>query len=123
MARLLVVDDDRDVLEVLEMMLRELGHDVTGAANAERARRRIGRTAYELALIDWKMGADDGLALAYWMLGRGVRILMVTASLDTTQLEAAGISWLRKPFVMTALEEAVDRALACDVSRAAARLA
>jgi hypothetical protein len=28
-ARLLVVDDDRDVLEVLEMMLRELGHNVT----------------------------------------------------------------------------------------------
>jgi two-component system response regulator PilR (NtrC family) len=123
MARLLVVDDDRDVLEVLEMMLRELGHDVTGAANAERARRRIGRTRYELALIDWKIGADDGLDLAYWLLGRGVRVLMVRASLDRSQLEAAGISWLPKPFVMATLEEAVDRALACGVSGASTRLA
>jgi two-component system response regulator HydG len=61
MAKLLVVDDQRNMRTTLAMMLRGAGHDVDEAENGEAAVDRIAAEVYDLVLTDLKMGGTDGL--------------------------------------------------------------
>ncbi len=61
MAKLLVVDDQRNMRTTLAMMLRGAGHDVDEAENGEAAVERIAAEVYDLVLTDLKMGGTDGL--------------------------------------------------------------
>ena len=61
MAKLLVVDDQRNMRTTLAMMLRGSGHDVDEAENGEAAVERLSAEVYDLVLTDLKMGSTDGL--------------------------------------------------------------
>ena len=61
MAKLLVVDDQRNMRTTLAMMLRGAGHDVDEAENGEAAVDRLHAEVYDLVLTDLKMGGTDGL--------------------------------------------------------------
>jgi two-component system response regulator HydG len=61
MAKLLVVDDQRNMRTTLAMMLRGSGHDVDEAENGEAAVERLSSEVYDLVLTDLKMGSTDGL--------------------------------------------------------------
>jgi len=61
MAKLLVVDDQRNMRTTLAMMLRGSGHDVDEAENGEAAVERLSAEVYDLVLTDLKMGGTDGL--------------------------------------------------------------
>jgi two-component system response regulator HydG len=61
MAKLLVVDDQRNMRTTLAMMLRGAGHDVDEAENGEAAVDRLSSEVYDLVLTDLKMGGTDGL--------------------------------------------------------------
>ena len=62
MAKILVVDDQRNMRTTLAMMLRGAGYEVDEAADGERGRRARARTgAYDVVLTDLRMGAIDGI--------------------------------------------------------------
>jgi two-component system response regulator HydG len=61
MARILVVDDQRNMRTTLAMMLRGAGHDVEEAADGDAAIGRIGAEVIDLVITDLKMGARDGM--------------------------------------------------------------
>ncbi|MET0283055.1 MAG: sigma-54 dependent transcriptional regulator [Polyangiales bacterium] len=61
MAKLLVVDDQRNMRTTLAMMLRGASHDVDEAENGEAAVDRLSAEVYDLVLTDLKMGSTDGL--------------------------------------------------------------
>ncbi|HEX5655903.1 MAG TPA: response regulator, partial [Polyangiales bacterium] len=61
MAKLLVVDDQRNMRTTLAMMLRGASHDVDEAENGEAAVDRLSSEVYDLVLTDLKMGSTDGL--------------------------------------------------------------
>ncbi|MFW5920728.1 MAG: sigma-54-dependent transcriptional regulator [Polyangiales bacterium] len=63
MARVLVVDDQRNMRTTLAMMLRDAGHEVEEAADGDSACEKIAAEAYDLVLTDLKMGATDGMAV------------------------------------------------------------
>ena len=61
MARILVVDDQRNMRTTLALMLRASGHDVSEASDGDVAREEIQEGAYDLVLTDLKMGATSGM--------------------------------------------------------------
>ncbi len=63
MAKLLVVDDQRNMRTTLAMMLRGAGHEVDEAEDGDLACEKIGQEGYDLVLTDLKMGATDGMAV------------------------------------------------------------
>src|SRR5436853_438304 len=61
--QILVVDDDVDTCQNLSDILKDFGYRVDFAHNGPAALELIGRTSYDLALLDFKMPGMDGLTL------------------------------------------------------------
>src|SRR5579864_545264 len=61
MAKVLIVDDQRNMRTTLAMMLRGAGYEVDEAANGEEGCERGGSGAYDIVLTDLRMGTKDGI--------------------------------------------------------------
>ena len=102
--RILVVDDEESVRNLLQRILAEAGYNVTTAADGDEALYEMSRREIEVALIDIRMPGMSGIEL----LGKLVAdwpdtgVLMVSAVVDTkTAVEAMKIGahdYITKPF-------------------------
>ena len=61
MAKILVVDDQRNMRTTLAIMLRSAGHEVDEAADGDAAIEMASQGGYDLVLTDLKMGGRDGM--------------------------------------------------------------
>ena len=111
MARVLVVDDNGDVLEAIEHLLADAGHLVTAAPSAERAREYFRRAEYDAAVIDFVMPREDGLSLAEFLRGEGVPVLIITGAIMFDELHGHDMPILGKPFSAAQLEQALQHLL------------
>jgi signal transduction histidine kinase/CheY-like chemotaxis protein len=117
--RILVVDDERDLAEVLVEELQHDGHRVEIAGNGTDALGRLEREPFDLVVSDTKMPLMDGLELfreierRFPALRR--RIIFVTGDvLDAEKrrgLELTGAPFLTKPFDLTEVRNVVRRQL------------
>jgi putative nucleotidyltransferase with HDIG domain len=115
--RVLVVDDDAAVRDVISALLTEEGYDVQLAANADVALRVVAESSPELVLSDVKMPEKDGL----WLLDEMQRlypdsaVLMLTGYGDTETavecLRRGAMDYLLKPPRLLDLVRAIERAL------------
>ncbi|MDH4761909.1 response regulator [Pseudomonas sp. CBMAI 2609] len=62
--QVLLVDDHGLARRTLGQRLRELGMQVVEAESTEQALAAMATAVFELAIVDWRLGAEDGLALA-----------------------------------------------------------
>ena len=62
-ARILVVDDEPGIQELIAINLENAGYLVTRAPDAEAARIVLGESLPDLAIIDWTLPGQSGLAL------------------------------------------------------------
>jgi two-component system phosphate regulon response regulator OmpR len=102
-AHLLVVDDDRRILELLSRYLADHGYRVTTASNAAEARARLSGLSFDLLVLDVMMPGESGLELARSIrTGSTVPILMLTARTETVDriagLEIGADDYIGKPF-------------------------
>jgi signal transduction histidine kinase len=111
--RILVVDDERVVRELLAQMLREQGYRVEVAGSAREARALRG--PWDLLLTDVVMPETDGVKLSKQIEARHVLFI---SGYDQEALVASDASFLQKPFSHDELTRTV-RAL-FDGARAAA---
>jgi CheY-like chemotaxis protein len=63
MARVLIVDDDPDVRELIELTLEGQGHDVDRVESGRAALERLAQHAYDLIVCDLHMPDRDGPAV------------------------------------------------------------
>ena len=61
MARILVVDDDQGMRELMEIMLTAEGYDVTSAEGPAKAINLCRKAAFDLVITDLKMPKIDGI--------------------------------------------------------------
>ena len=61
MEKILIVDDERSMPDVLSIMLRRAGYGVTVATDAEEAIAEMGREIFDLVITDLKMPKGSGL--------------------------------------------------------------
>ena len=114
---LLVVDDDADLREALEEVLRDAGHEVLGASNGKHALEVLGTMPVlpGLVLLDMMMPVLDGGGFARAMRQvpqwRDIPVLVFSASANARQVaeEIGACGHLRKPVDVDTLVDAVHR--------------
>lgn len=103
MARLLLVDDDPDQVEIRKLVLETAGHVVTTSANAAEAMRDFEPSDPELVLMDLRLPrTEDGLGLIRDLRARSssVRIFVLSGWIDDLRRLPEGAlvdQILRKP--------------------------
>ena len=100
--RILVVDDEQVVRDLLAKMLREQGYEVAVAASAREARALAG--SWDLLLTDVVMPGTDGVTLSKQLAARHVLFI---SGYDQEALVAGDASFLQKPFSRDDLARAV----------------
>ncbi|WP_347116268.1 response regulator [Leclercia sp. S52] len=103
---ILVVDDDRDIRELVVDYLLKSGYRATGAANGKEMRAVLDKQAVDLVVLDIMMPGDDGLTLCRQLRSgqhKDLPILMLTARHDDMDrilgLEMGADDYVVKPFV------------------------
>jgi len=81
--KILVVDDEEDILHFLEMVLREKGYEVTTASGGHEALTRAQIERPDLVLLDVMMPQMDG-----WEVLKLLRVDEVTAQIPVAMLSA-----------------------------------
>jgi two-component system phosphate regulon response regulator OmpR len=103
-ARVLVVDDDARLRDLLQRYLGEQGFDVFVAADGAAMGKWLARNSVDLVILDLMLPGEDGLALCRKLRGAGeaVPIIMLTARGDEVDrivgLEMGADDYLPKPF-------------------------
>jgi two-component system phosphate regulon response regulator OmpR len=100
---LLLVDDDKRILELLSRYLSDHGFRVTTASSAVEARARLGGISFDLLVLDVMMPGESGLDLARSIRNDSpVPILMLTARTEPIDriagLETGADDYVAKPF-------------------------
>ncbi|WP_213952985.1 sigma 54-interacting transcriptional regulator [Variovorax sp. dw_954] len=117
-ARLLVVDDDPDMLRLLSMRLNSAGYQVTAVTSAESALTQLEIEHPQLVLSDVRLPGKDGLALFDEIRKRhpSLPVILLTAHgtiPDAVEATARGVfTYLTKPYEARELLEKIGQALA-----------
>jgi two-component system, OmpR family, response regulator len=105
--RLLVVDDEPDIVELLSASLRFAGYDVSTAANGKEALELAKSFRPDLVLLDVMMPGMDGFSVLTRLRGEGHRVpvLFLTAR-DATEDKVRGLTtgaddYVTKPFSLS----------------------
>jgi CheY-like chemotaxis protein len=122
-ARLLLVDDDAAVLEVLTEVIRGLGYQVDVAAGGVEALKALTDRIYDLLITDLAMPGLDGWQLIAAVIDTQpmVRLIAMTGRDEPEDCERAaalGVPLVRKPFSLAVLQHAIGDALASSASGA-----
>ena len=118
-ARILVVDDEPDIRELVCEILQDEGYDVTVAEDGEAARAAYARNAPDLVLLDIWMPDVDGITLLKeWSAGKGPLcpiVIMTGHGTVETAVEATRLGahdFVQKPISLAKLLSIVSQALA-----------
>ena len=138
MGRILIVDDEAAIVELIALNLRHEGHEVRAAYDADTACGAIRDALPDLVLLDWMLPGEPGIALAKrWRNDprtKGLPIVMLTARADERDvvqgLDAGADDYLAKPFstnelmarVRSVLRRGAPEALDAPVEAGALRL-
>ncbi|RMG07414.1 MAG: sigma-54-dependent Fis family transcriptional regulator [Planctomycetota bacterium] len=119
MAKVLIVDDERSLLELLEIVLSRSGHEVLTCDGAAAALKLFGDEKPDIVLLDLRLGTDDGLDVLARLRTQDpdVPVVVITAySTWDNAVEAmrrGAYDFIKKPFDDNDLiREVVARALA-----------
>ncbi|WP_020412723.1 response regulator transcription factor [Microbulbifer variabilis] len=115
--RILIIEDDRDILQLLCMHLESLGYSVTACDNGEQGLMRALNQKFNLLLLDLTLPGLDGVEICRRLrdVGSALPILMLTArnsELDRVLgLEMGADDYLSKPFGMREMQARVKALL------------
>jgi two-component system response regulator GlrR len=125
-ARVMLVDDDPDLLRLLSIRLQGAGYGVTAVESGEAALSQLAVASPDVVITDLRMGGMDGMALFESLQKKNpaLPVIILTAhgtipdAVDATQRGVFG--YLTKPFDGKALLTQVEKALQVSGSRVAA---
>ena len=118
-ARVLVVDDDEDILQLIQYNLNKEGYLISCAASGEEALRKAKKDKPELILLDLMLHGVDGLDVCRALKGesstKGIPIIMISARGEETDivagLELGADDYIVKPFSPAVLRARVKSVL------------
>ena len=125
MAKILIIDDDADIVEAMRLVVEKRGHKVDTAADGNEGLDKARANKPDVIILDVMMPGLDGFEVARELKGdsktRDIAILMLTAIKDKTgfdfQKETSDPNWLpvedycNKPLDYEVLLEKVDHLL------------
>jgi NtrC-family two-component system response regulator AlgB len=112
---ILLIDDDPNLRKTMRLALETMGHHVTEATDRARAEELLGQRVFDAALLDLKLGQEQGLDLlpSLLRLAPGLAVVVITAyATIETAVEAmrrGAFDYLPKPFTPNQLRMVLDR--------------
>ncbi|MGI8982882.1 MAG: response regulator transcription factor [Pirellulaceae bacterium] len=116
--RVLVVDDDAEIIDTVQFALKQKGYEVLIARDGNQGLAMAEKDGPDLVILDMMMPKRSGFLVLEKLktLGNTVKVIMITAnegSRHKAYAEMLGVhEYLRKPFAMDKLLECVERLLA-----------
>ncbi len=118
-SRIFLIDDDKDIVELFEIYLESLGHDVIGKAfDGREAVEYYTKMANErqilpeIILLDHRMPKKDGMTVLKEILSINSKALIIFISADYTIKEQAlqngAIVFLEKPIDFSELQTVIE---------------
>ncbi|KIG01503.1 response regulator transcription factor [Caballeronia concitans] len=102
MKKILVVDDEFDILTTWRLVLEMEGYEVTTASNGRVALEAANMNAPDLVITDWMMPHKDGVELIRDLAAseslRKVPVILMSAAANAPELEHPSARFRRKPF-------------------------
>ncbi len=117
MGKVLIVDDEADIRELLSMTLQRMGLETDCAANEFEAVQLLQKSSYELCLTDMRLPDGDGLKLLEHVTANyaATPVAVITAHGSTENavaaLKAGAFDYLAKPVSLNQLRALVRSAL------------
>lgn len=115
--RVLVVDDEPDICDLLELTLNRMGIASTVARSVNEAKARIQAATFELCLSDLRLPDGDGIEIVRYLQAHAptTPIALITAHGDmasaVSALKAGAFDFVSKPINLHMLRRLVDNAL------------
>ena len=123
MARsVLIVEDDREMLDILASRFQRLGFDVTTACGTQQALAAAEQNEFDVALLDRRLSDQSGLQLMLELKSRMTELRAIILSgyadveFEEEALDLGAFAYLRKPCRLAEIETTIERALASPVS-------
>ena len=114
--KIVLIDDEEDIREVLQMPLEDMGYEVLTADNAETALSLFRAEGPDIVLTDIKMPGIDGLAVLQQIkkIAPRTAVIVITGHGDTDLAEQAAalhaVDFINKPIKREALDAALEKA-------------
>jgi putative two-component system response regulator len=118
MARVLIVDDERLIQQLLSRLVNGEGHTSTLAGSVPEARSHLEQEEFDLVLCDVDMPGESGFELVRFLRNRGGKAAVVMMSgIEDARLAAAAVDlgvdgYMLKPFQLDEARAKVADALA-----------
>ncbi len=115
--KVLLVDDEPDLLELLELTLTRMGLDTTRAESVGQAKRLLEQEPFDLCLTDWRLPDGTGLEVVQHITDHGLDVpaAVITAygspENAVAALKAGAFDYLAKPVALEQLRALVKQAL------------
>ncbi|HVN36003.1 MAG TPA: sigma-54 dependent transcriptional regulator [Casimicrobiaceae bacterium] len=115
--RVLLIDDEPDLLELLELTLSRMGLDTTRAESVAEAIRYLDSESFDLCLTDWRLPDGAGLKVVEHINQKGldlpVAVITAYGSAENAvaALKAGAFDYLAKPVALEQLRALVKQAL------------
>lgn len=116
-ARVLIVDDEQDLLDLLELALARMGLEVERATNIHETLEKLDNNSYDLCLTDMRLPDGDGIEIVRHVAAHhaDVPVAVITAhgNMESaiTVLKAGAFDYLTKPVALEQLRSLVRTAL------------
>jgi len=113
--RVLVIDDEKNILTTLSMCLESMGCSVTTAASTQAALQAVRRQPCDLAFLDLRLKDDSGLDLLPKLLQESpdLAVILITAygNVDTAvqAIKRGATDYLPKPFTPAQIRHVVEQ--------------
>jgi NtrC-family two-component system response regulator AlgB len=111
----LLIDDDLGIRGTLGTALETMGHEVRFAANRAAAEKELRGASFEVAFLDIRLGAENGLEILPDLLRISPRlaVIVITAysSIETavTAIQRGAFDYLPKPFKPAQIAQMLER--------------
>src|SRR5438105_16731 len=115
--KVLVVDDEPDLLDLLELTLSRMGLDTTRAESVNDALRLLDREPFDLCLTDMRLPDGEGLRVVEYISQKAIDVPVAvitafgSAENAVAALKAGAFDYLSKPVALEQLRALVKQAL------------
>jgi two-component system, NtrC family, response regulator PilR len=116
-ARILIIDDEPDLVELVSLTVRRMGLHAEAAVNLAEAQRKTLLEAFDLVLCDMRLPDGNGLDFLEWLQQKrpGIPCAIITAhgNIETAvrALKVGAFDFLSKPLDLAALRKLITSAL------------
>jgi len=115
--RILVVDDDKDMCNIIATILTNEGYKIVKAYDSSQAIKKVEESQFNLLILDYKLPGADGIEVLQEIRNRGllVKTIMISAygsiPIKKRAAELDVYQFLDKPFDLVKLKKIVKNGL------------